>query len=1066
MNRIKAPIPFAGSILKDRAQICAFFSSTDEAHHVLLRFVKERLELGENTLNARTLALVAIFLVCFVGRILALDPTSHITQYGHTVWRVQDGYFGGVVVKITQTTDGYIWVGTKAGLLRFDGVRFVRWKAEAGEDLPSSDIDSLLGARDGSLWIGTALGLAHLVNKKLIVYQKNEGWIARNIIEDRDGKIWFNRFRPDEISHPLCQVLDTSVRCYGREDGFDIVNPTVFAQDALGDWWIGGSTSLLHWQPGASKLYQPQSLRSNPGVGVQALLPATDGSLWVGMIVAGRGAGLERLVDGALMQFHAPTLNGETLKVVSLFHDDQNNVWVGTFNNGLYRIHDTDVEHYGSAEGLSGDYVTAIFEDREGDLWVATTQGLDMFRDLRVKSISKREGLDSEEVQSVAASQEGNVWIGTGRLHLLGPHGISLDPGKTLPGNLVAALFVDHADRLWAGIMNKLFVYEQGSFREIAKRDGSPLGMAMGITEDSEHNIWVESKRPQGVLIRIREFKVDQEFPETEIPLARKIVADAQAGIWLGLTTGDLALFRDGQIETFTFPNHPHTRVLAITRASDGAILGATAFGVVAWKNGKRQLLTVQNGLPCNTVNALISDNAGNLWLDSVCGLIEIPTEQIELWWEHPESKLKLRVFDTFDGARPGLGFFNTSAQTPDGRLWFANGNVAQVIDPAHIPQNTVAPSLDISALIADRKSYPPELGIRLPPRTRDLEIDYAALSYVAPQKVLFRYRLEGHDVDWLEPGTRRQAFYNDLRPGHYRFRVIACNNDGVWNEAGASLNFSVLPAYYQTAWFRACCAGAVLLLLWAIYQFRVRQLHQQFAITLDARVHERTRIARELHDTLLQSFNALLLRFQAASDLFSAHSNDEAKRVLDSTIDQAGQALIEGRDAVQQLRSTVVADDLVSAIGSLGEALAANGSNGDAPAFHVEVQGTPRELFPLARDEVYRIAGEALRNSFQHAEARRLEVEIRYDTRQLRLRFRDDGKGIDPQLLRADGLSGHYGLRGMRERAQLLGGTLTIWSEVNSGTEIDLSIPAFGAYTKSGVSGFWLRARGSQTKS
>jgi signal transduction histidine kinase len=403
-------------------------------------------------------------------------------------------------------------------------------------------------------------------------------------------------------------------------------------------------------------------------------------------------------------------------------------------------------------------------------------------------------------------------------------------------------------------------------------------------------------------------------------------------------------------------------------------------------------------------------------------------------------------VFDALDGVQPGLGHFNNSAKTPDGRLWFANGIVLQVIDPAHISDNQQPPRVRVEQIIADRRNYPPQSGLTVPPRTRDLEIDYTALRYAVPQKVRFRYKLENRDADWQEPGTRRQAFYSDLRPGSYRFRVIASNDAGVWDESGASLNFSVLPAYYQTVWFRASCAGIFLFLLWALYEFRVRQLHRQFAIALDVRVQERTRIARDLHDTLLQSFNALLLRFQTASELLNARPN-EGKCALDSAIDQTAQALIEGRDAVQQLRSGPIIDDLVSAISSLGQALAADGSSRDNPAFHIGVEGTPRDLLPATRDEVYRIACEALRNAFRHARARRIEVEIRYDTRQLRLRIRDNGKGIDPQLLRADGLSGHYGLRGMRERAQSLGGELTIWSEVNSGTEIDLTVPSSIAY-------------------
>jgi len=296
----------------------------------------------------------------------------------------------------------------------------------------------------------------------------------------------------------------------------------------------------------------------------------------------------------------------------------------------------------------------------------------------------------------------------------------------------------------------------------------------------------------------------------------------------LGLVTGDLARFRDGRVQTFAFGEHPNSRVLAIAAAPDGSILAGTAFGVVAWKDGKQQILSVRNGLPCNYVSGLISDDAGNLWLFAQCGLVEVPSEQMRLWWEQPDRKLSLRAFDALNGFRAGLGHFNTSAKTPHGRLWFANGSVLQVIDPAHVSQNIVPPPVKIHALVADHKEYTIDSGIKLPALTRDLEIDYTALSYAAPQKVLFRYMLEGRDSGFQEAGTRRQAFYNDLRPGHYRFHVIACNNDGVWNEVGASLGFSILPAYYQTNWFRALWAAAFLALLWAVYQVRIRQLRSE----------------------------------------------------------------------------------------------------------------------------------------------------------------------------------------------------------------------------------------------
>jgi signal transduction histidine kinase len=413
---------------------------------------------------------------------------------------------------------------------------------------------------------------------------------------------------------------------------------------------------------------------------------------------------------------------------------------------------------------------------------------------------------------------------------------------------------------------------------------------------------------------------------------------------------------------------------------------------------------------------------------------------------------LQFRLLDPLDGARTRKADFNPAAKSPDGRLWFVATPVAQTIDPARVAKKSSVRPVYVESVAADRTQFPAQNGLGLPARVRDIQIDYTSPSLAIPKKIKFRYRLAGNDSDWQDAGTRRQAFYTNLRPGQYRFTVIASNEDGIWNMQGATLQFSIAPAWFQTIWFRTLCVLVFFGLLWSLYWMRLRQVQRQFNVSLEARVNERTRIARELHDTLLQSFNALLLRFQTAADLLSTRP-DEARRTLDSTIDQAAQALIEGRDAVQQLRPTGLAtSDLVCAIGSLGQALA-DGLNGDAPAFHVEVEGAPRDLLPITRDEVYRIAGEALRNAFRHARACRIEVDIRYDRRQLRLRIRDDGQGIDPQLLRTDGLSGHYGLRGMRERAQSLGGELTIWSEVNSGTEIDLTVPSSIAYAKPGPS-------------
>jgi signal transduction histidine kinase len=583
------------------------------------------------------------------------------------------------------------------------------------------------------------------------------------------------------------------------------------------------------------------------------------------------------------------------------------------------------------------------------------------------------------------------------------------------------------------------------------------------MTEDVDGSIWATTSDLTGNkhwLLRIQDLRIREEISSPQLPAANTLAADPHGGVWLGVTSGGLARFRNGQMEVFPFSSPHDGPVYGLLVNSDASILAATPSGLVGWRNGSLQTLTMRNGLSCDVIYSLISDRDATLWLYAACGVIAIPNSELQRWWQSPNATVKSRLFDVFDGARPmSTPFQPTASQSPDGRLWFANQNVLQMIDPAHLDSNPVLPPVHVEEMIAYHKNYAPRDGLRLPPLTDDLEIDYTALSFVAPQKVRFRYKLEGHDSDWQDPGTRRQAFYADLRPGNYRFRVIACNNDGIWNEEGAALAFSVAAAWYQTWWFRGASLAVFLALLWALYQLRLRQVAQQFNITLEARVNERTRIARELHDTLLQSFQALLLRLQTVRNVLPGRPEEAAQR-LDSAIDQTAQAITEGRDAVDELRSSaVVTNDLAQAIGTLGADLAAQETNQTAVIFGVEVEGSPRNLQPILRDEVYRIASEAMRNAFRHAEAQRIDVEIGYDDRNFRMRVRDDGRGIDPKVLTHDGRTGHYGLHGMRERAKLIGGHLDVWSKLNSGTEVELNIPATIAYRPSSgpaVRGIW----------
>jgi signal transduction histidine kinase len=392
-----------------------------------------------------------------------------------------------------------------------------------------------------------------------------------------------------------------------------------------------------------------------------------------------------------------------------------------------------------------------------------------------------------------------------------------------------------------------------------------------------------------------------------------------------------------------------------------------------------------------------------------------------------------------------------------DGRIWYVAYDGVNVIDPRHIPFNNVPPPVHVEQITVDGKTYDAQNGLVLPPHVRNVAIDYTALSLVVPEKVRFRYKLEGLNRNWLEVVNDRQVQYTNLAPGTYRFRVMASNNSGVWNEAGDTLSFSIAPAYYQTRWFAALLVAGTVALLWVAYQWRVAQLARQFNRTLDARVSERTRIARDLHDTLLQSFQGALLRFQSVATVLATRP-DEARQRLERALDQAQAAVTEGRDAVQGLRaSATTVNDLANGIAAIGAELTGDPAVGSVPLIDVEVDGASRDLNPVVREEAFRIAGEALRNAVKHAEARRVLVTIHYEPRQLRLVIRDDGKGIASDTMTRQQLAGHFGLPGMRERAAIVKGRLDVRRAPEAGMEIELRVPAAIAYRRSARS-WWSR--------
>jgi len=634
----------------------------------------------------------------------------------------------------------------------------------------------------------------------------------------------------------------------------------------------------------------------------------------------------------------------------------------------------------------------------------------------------------------------------------------------SLHGHIPISLLQDSRGRIWVSTTEGGGYLENQRFSPI---NGVPGGSVHGTAADTAGNLWIANQE-QG-LLRLAGDRLAEQIPWARLghkDPAHALIADPlQGGLWLGFIYGGMAYFKDGRVrEAYAGSDGlGEGSVNTLRLETDGALWAATDGGLSRLKNGRIATLTSKNGLPCDTVHWSMEDDAGSVWLYMPCGLVRLARAELAEWAAAADKdksgdgkRIRATIFDSSDGVRTrgiGGGYGALVAKASDGKLWFLPFDGVSVIDPRHLHLNKLSPPVHIEQITADRKTYDASSAtngrVLLPALIRDLKIDFTALSLVAPEKVLFRYKLEGRDRDWQDAGNRREAFYTDLPPRSYRFRVVACNNSGVWNETGAFLDFSVAPAYYQTIWFRTLLVAAFLALLWMIYQLRLRQMAREFNLGLEARVEERTRIARELHDSLLQGFQGLMFRLQAVRDLLPGRAS-EAVQALDIALERGDKAIAEGRDTVSNLREPIMGDsDIAQALTALGKELAMQSGNGLVPCVRVLLEGRQRELNPMLRDEIYRIGREALRNAFRHARAQKIEAAITYSDSEFLLNVRDDGDGIDPAIANQGARAGHWGLPGMRERAKSFGGKLEVWSEHGAGTEIELSVPGEIAYGK-----------------
>lgn len=551
-----------------------------------------------------------------------------------------------------------------------------------------------------------------------------------------------------------------------------------------------------------------------------------------------------------------------------------------------------------------------------------------------------------------------------------------------LPGRDITTMSEDHRGRLWIGVDSSLAVLDHGHFLPIPKPDGSSLGIVLGIAEDAAGNEWAMTS---GKLFRIENLKVRKE-----ISLSQKcfsIAGDSKEGVWLGCVNGDLAHYYSDRSDTF--PRVSATYIRQVLPDPSGGLWAVTDDALIWWNNNSSATMTTQNGLPCDESFAVVKDEAGTLWIYARCGLLSIAAPELVRWHQNPSIQVKVEALDVYDGAQPGITPLRPQAiRSLDGRLWFANDNLVQTFDPRKWPRNTLPPNVVVERFAAKDVSYPIQHGLKLPALIRNLEIDYTALSFVVPQKVRFRYKLEGKDTSWQEAGVRRQAFYTDLAPGSYRFRVIACNNDSYGTKTEQrSISLSLLlgirlDGSARRAWlhFFSCCGPSINSVF---FNCAGSSRSGWMRVSMSAHVSR-----ANCTTPLLQTLHGLMFQFQAVRNLLPRRT-EEAIQSLDDAITDTEKALAESRDAIQGLRSEAMAKgNLAEILVAKSRELAQSGSETrQPPAFDLIEEGERRILAPDINDELARITLEILRNAFRHAQATRIEAEIRYDHQELRVR-------------------------------------------------------------------------------
>jgi signal transduction histidine kinase/ligand-binding sensor domain-containing protein len=945
----------------------------------------------------------------------ATELQSLLTDYVLTSWGEKDGLVEGTVWALAQDGAGYLWVGSSSGLFKFDGVQFVRFPL--GETShQTTDVRALCIARDGSVWVGLAgsRGTVRVRGGELSTYGEQAGLFAdavQTIVEDAYGTIWAGTDRGlYQLDHDRWEVVKSDPGPSSIESAH---------VSARGDLLVVAGNGVFRRPAGANAFEHIGTLTHD--IATRSITVDPSGHVWVTDPIVGYTR---------LDQSRAPSK--ERGRGVRLLHDRAGNFWVGTGGQGLWRIRQqTDaeplVQRASTLTGFLGDGIGALLEDRDGNIWAGTTQGLNRVSPRKIVQI-----IDQGLVLAIERNPSGAVWAATADgLVEVTAHAGESRRARLLAGERVLALHTDRQGRLWAATVGSLVRFN-GSRSAVARWPHS-LQQIQSISSNGDGHLWIYDAA-QGLhrwkAGRLSAVDLPRALQGTTVTLNH---VDRTGRVWLAFEGGQLVLVD----KTGTIRQVDRGSVGAYNafyEDEQGTIwLGATA-GLGTFREDR--LRTLPTGrFSLQDITAVLSDEMGFLWLGTSTGIARVDRSELDKAFEDASFNPRYNLYRRSDGIA-GLPRANVGsprvARTDDGRLWFVTARGITIIDPRTLPPTRAVAPVHIARVSLDQEESAPLLRMKIPSGIRSLQIDYGVVDLTSAMNARFRYRLDDFDRGWIDAGARRQASYTNLSPGAYRFRVVTERDDGTWVEPGALWEFSVSPRFYQTQWFYEACAGAVAFAVFGAWRLRLRKVRSQFALLLG----ERARLSREIHDTLLQSLVGVALQCDAlASDVDSQSPARQRFVRLRKDIEEH---IREARQAIYDLRSPKLEHcDLPTALSDAGQRAVASRPIG----FRLAVTGIQQPYPPRVTEQLLRIGQEAVINAVRHARPTEIQVAIHYESLSIHLNVADNGCGFDPERVNSNGHD-HYGLAGMKERAEQMGGTFSVVSAAEAGTQITVTAP------------------------